>query len=224
MQHIFVDFEMHPIYRKHSKERRICRDEIIEFGAVMLDDHLREISSFKAHVKPEYMERMTAKISNLTGISAADLAIAKKFSEVLESFVSWCASEGDDYRIFAWSDNDLVQVKAEMKLKQIEMTDEIKDMFDKWEDFQKEYCEILSLDRAINLEKALNTAGIAFDGRMHDALWDSRNTAQLYKETRDREAFLKAHEQMQSMIHDESEGVTNWCLGDIFDFTALNIA
>ena len=47
MKHIFVDFEMHPIAKEFQNERKICPCEIIEFGAVMLDDDFIEISSFK---------------------------------------------------------------------------------------------------------------------------------------------------------------------------------
>lgn len=41
-------------------------------------------------------------------------------------------------------------------------------------DFQKKYTEKVGLERSMSLEKALDYAGIAFEGRMHDALCDAR--------------------------------------------------
>ncbi len=224
MQHIFVDLEMHPIDRRYSSERSIIRNEIIEFGAVMLDDDLNEISTFKEFVKPELMFRMKEKIKVLTGITQAQLASADKFSVVLQEFMDWCKSMGEDFRIYAWSENDLEQIQGELKIKQVEITPEIQQLMDNWEDFQKEYCQIVKAESRINLEKALNCVGIIFDGKMHDALWDARNTAQLYKESRDRDAFLKCHEAIRSRIKDEDEGASFYSLGDLFDFSVLNIA
>lgn len=51
MKHIVVDSEMNGI-KKGSEAKRICDREIIEIGAVMLDDSLNEVSYFRTYVKP----------------------------------------------------------------------------------------------------------------------------------------------------------------------------
>ena len=51
----------------------------------------------------------------------------------------------------------------------------------------KEYTEKLGLERIISLEKALDYAGIAFEGHMHDALCDAKNTAELFAIVRNEE-------------------------------------
>lgn len=75
MKHIVVDLEMNNI-RQKSVARRICTNETIEIGAVMLDDGLQEISSFRTYVKPEYNDGIVPKISRLTGITDAMVANA----------------------------------------------------------------------------------------------------------------------------------------------------
>ena len=224
MQHIFLDFEMHPIDRRFREDRVIIRNEIIEFGAVMLEENLSEISAFRKYVKPERMIKMAEYIKDLTGITQAELAGADKFADVLESFITWCKSFGEEYMIYAWSKNDLEQIKGELEIKHIEISPEIEELMNNWEDFQVEFCELVKAEKPMNLEKALNEAGIAFDGRMHDALWDSRNTAQLYRETRDKEKFMKEYEAIWARIADENEGSSFYSLGDLFDFSALNLA
>ena len=51
MKHIVVDLEMN-IIRNNAEARKICTNETIEIGAVMLDDNLQEIASFRTYVKP----------------------------------------------------------------------------------------------------------------------------------------------------------------------------
>ncbi|MGN9136212.1 hypothetical protein ACTNDG_12440 [Clostridium sp. HCP1S3_B4] len=52
MKYIFVDFEMNPIDKKHCNICNKCSREIIEIGAVMLDEDFNKVSSYKSFVKP----------------------------------------------------------------------------------------------------------------------------------------------------------------------------
>ena len=105
MKHIVVDLEMNNI-RQKSEARRICTMETIEIGAVMLDDNLQEISSFRTYVKPEYNDGIVKKISRLTGITDDMVVNAPKFNEALRMFTNWCLGTGDDVTIYAWSESD----------------------------------------------------------------------------------------------------------------------
>ena len=53
MKYVFVDFEMNEIDRKYRKIRRECANEIVQIGAVMLDEELNEIGEFReyAHIE-----------------------------------------------------------------------------------------------------------------------------------------------------------------------------
>lgn len=73
MKHIVIDLEMNKIARS-SEARKICKSEIIEIGAVMLDENLQEIGNFRTYVKPEYNDKIAAEIRNLTGITDAMVA------------------------------------------------------------------------------------------------------------------------------------------------------
>ena len=39
MNYIIVDFEMNPIAKEYIAEKQICRSEIIEIGAVIMDEN-----------------------------------------------------------------------------------------------------------------------------------------------------------------------------------------
>ena len=63
MKHIVIDLEMNKIARS-SEARKICKSEIIEIGAVMLDENLQEIGNFRTYVKPEYNDKIAEEIRN----------------------------------------------------------------------------------------------------------------------------------------------------------------
>lgn len=223
MKHIFVDFEMHPIAKEYKEEKVICQREIIEFGAVMLDESFKEITSFKAFVQPEYVKDMYKKISILTGITPGSLAGAKKFNSVFFDFVTWCSSLDSQYTVYAWSGSVLEQILKEMTLKQTVKTPEVEYMLDNWVDFQRDYCELVKAEKLISLERALNSVGQYFTGNMHDALWDARNTADLFTVTRNQEEFFSLIESVNKIVKKENEECHS-TLGDLIDFSAFCIA
>ena len=111
---------------------------------------------------------------------------APTFVAAYEMFVGWCESYGSDYEVYAWSENDYNQLASEMTLKNYTCEEKMEPL-KRWFDFQKEYVEKLGLERIISLEKALDYAGVSFEGRMHDALCDAKNTAELFAIVRNEE-------------------------------------
>ncbi len=191
MKYIFVDLEMNPVSRKEREARKTCRNEVIEIGAVALDagsEDLQEIDSFKLLVRPQFSQQVYQRYALLTGITTDMLVNAVHFSDALAAFLVWC---GDDYQIFSWSDNDLSQLREEAAFKKVPESAALAYLFSHWQDFQRQFCRLLNLNRQLALEKALDSVGIAFAGQAHDALWDARNTADLYRLTRDEEQFKK---------------------------------
>ncbi len=47
MAWVFMDLEMKPVDRQFRRQWDICRQEVIEFGAVKLGEDLAEIDSFR---------------------------------------------------------------------------------------------------------------------------------------------------------------------------------
>ena len=88
--------------------------EIIEIGAVMLDENKTEISSFSRLIKPrEYlvMHHMNQEISH---IMMEDLVFEDDFQTVCEDFLSWCSI--DDETVFCtWGSMDLTELQKNMR-------------------------------------------------------------------------------------------------------------
>lgn len=217
MNYIVVDFEMNPVDGKYREERKICRCEIIEIGAVIMDESFMVLGEFKTLVKPEYNDCIQKKYETLTGITTQMVYGAPTFAAAYEMFVNWAESYGDDYEVYAWSDTDYHQLTSEMQLKHYE-NDEMMRPLDSWFDFQKEFKEKLGLERIPSLEKALNYAGIDFTGHMHDALCDAKNTAELFAIVRNDERCKVVLGAVMEAF--KSKKITS-SLGDMFDFGAL---
>lgn len=221
MKHIVVDLEMNNI-RQKSEARRICTNETIEIGAVMLDDNLQEISSFRTYVKPEYNDGIVPKISRLTGITDAMVLNAPKFQEALRMFTNWCLGTGDEVTIYAWSDTDFNQIRKEITLKEYEVSEVEKDLLEnEWTDFQQEFDGHLGFERQVSLRMALDMAGIDFSGREHDALDDARNTAELLQIFRDEDLFDRTLRKIEEIMKPSSLGNT---LGNMIDLSMFAIA
>ena len=217
MNYILVDFEMNPIANEHKDLKKICRQEIIEIGAVIMDESFLVLGEFKTLVKPQYNDVISSKYETLTGISTNMVCGAPTFVAAYEMFADWCESYGQDYEVYAWSDNDYKQIVGEMKLKGYTNCYKM-GMLSKWYDFQKEYTSKLGLERIMSLEKALDYAGIDFEGRMHDALCDAKNTARLFAIIRDEERCNEVLKTVMEVLHPKQ---INSTLGELFDFAKL---
>ena len=183
MAWVFMDLEMKPVDKQFRRERDICRQEVIEFGAVKLGEDMTETDSFRALVKPALGE-IPPRYAQLTGITNDMVAEAPNFETVLGQFAAWCE---DAETVYAWSGSDLDQLRGEVKMKGIDFP--LEALAGKWADFQKIFTRAVGLKRELSLEQAVNIANINFEGHQHDALWDARNTAELFRIYRDEGRF-----------------------------------
>ncbi len=173
-RYVIVDLEMCHVPKENRSERYPLSREIIEIGAVLVDENLEITSSFKSYVKPEYGV-LNAYIKSLTGISDADLENAPNLEQALAAFMEWIPEQA----VFvSWSDSDEYQLGEEAYFKYLD-TPELCDFLDTWEDCQAEFGEKMHSPKVYKLSEALIIADLEFDENVHDALVDARNTAML---------------------------------------------
>lgn len=214
MRHIFLDFEMSQIHKDYPEERGFCRSEIVQIGAVMLDDTYREISSFQTYVKPEYNNDIDKSCQKVTGITYDMVADAPLLEPAMQDFARWCNGDWeDDYIIYAWSDSDYIQLKKELNLKDI-TCGEIHRVCHNWVDFQRQFGDILGLEKRISLQHAVGAMQEDFDGDAHDALWDARNTAKIFAISKNAADFKRIFEPLIELFQ-PAEPLTS-SLGDLF--------
>lgn len=208
MSSIFVDFEMSSVSKAHKDVRLSCKREIIEIGAVKLDEKGEEEDSFICYVKPQY-GHISPYYENLTGISDDMVSNAPGFQEAVKRFLDWI---GDDYVIYSWSDSDEDQLRKEAAFKG-NMDPRFEEMFEHWIDYQKEFGKLLGIDKQISLKDAVHAIDREFTGQQHDALWDARNTAYIYKLSLNPKEFNKT---MKSLIDLFKPKNMSTSLGELF--------
>ena len=185
MFHIIVDFEM---ARDEKRGREHQGSEIIQFGAVKLNDAYETVSEFSQYVRPENL-RIDPEIEALTGISNELVADAPTFGAALAAFLDWIGD--DEFCVYSWSQTDYYQLHHESERKEL-LDERVQRLLDHWVDFQEDFGKELGISHSLKLEHALKAANIDFEGKAHDGLTDARNTAHLFVLSKDRKKFEKA--------------------------------
>lgn len=175
-KHVVVDLEMCQVIKGLRCKEYPCTREIIQIGAVLLDEDYNIVEQFSTYVRPEY-GWLTSEIEQLTGIKAENLVGAPHLKEAIDAFASWIPDE--DVSMVEWSNADEVQIKKELTLKGIE-NDKILSIVDSTIDCQQLFSEKMGENKAYNLTNALIAADIKPEGREHDGLADAFNTALLF--------------------------------------------
>lgn len=221
MRSIFVDFEMNPVDMQYEEERSISNYEIIEIGAVMLDENNSRISEYKQYLRPVYNTIVEERITGLTGITTEMLLDKPDFRKGITEFFEWCGDTDDLEAIYAWSDNDYRQIVNEMKLKDMKPDDRVQILLERWNDFQKTFSGLVGLDRPMSLARAIEAVGRDFIGEAHDALTDAINTAELYVASQDDAETKRMIELLEKTRRPNDPLQT--ALGELFDFGNLEL-
>ena len=181
-RHIVLDFEFAPVPK--LRQRRGLRNEIIEVGAVKLDNRGNVMGEFSQFVQTEYAEGVAHPVRELTGISAVDTAMADPLYMVIKRLSDWIGRYSA--QVICWSGTDRRQLMTECAAKRIDLATFPAD----WADLQAFYTSIMDVGShgCVSLSDAATWFGIDFDestGHAHSALADARVTARLLKQVID---------------------------------------
>lgn len=177
MFHLVVDLEMCNVPKIYRRNSYNYSKEIIQIGAVLLDDEFKRVATLTQYVHPEYGV-IDHFIENLTGIKNSQVKNAPLLQDALIAMLNWIGDR--EYQVYAWSETDRNQILHELKAKKID--DERIVAFtecEKWIDYQSVFMERFGIGRQISLEEALNRTEIEPEGRFHDGLVDAINTGYL---------------------------------------------
>ncbi|VDN47164.1 conserved protein of unknown function [Petrocella atlantisensis] len=216
MVKIFMDLEMNPISKNFNIDRNLCRNEVIQIGAVALDDNSSFIGEYEQMVKPQFSIAVASKVFHLTGITSDMVRNGLSFEKAMNDFSNWCdrISGNNPYEIYAWSDNDLIQLQQEMLIKELTYFFDMQFM-NVWTDFQYIFCNLLGINAVLSLDKAVQALDMNFTGSQHSALSDAMNTAKLYLMVQNKEAFDKVMQPIKEMM-EPSEPIGTQ-LGSVFN-------
>ena len=176
LKHIMIDLEMNKIKKQYRDDKKLA-NELIEIGAVKMDDDFNEVDRYQSYVMPDY-GKMDSHIIKLTGITDEKLEGAPRFKDAMQDFEKWIG--GGAVTFYSWSMADIRQFQTESAFKEYQ-SETLRKMEKNWIDFQEEYSRLLGIDKRIKLKQAVSSADYDFKGAQHTALADAVNTAEILK-------------------------------------------
>ncbi len=215
-KYVVIDLEMCNVPGTMRKKYN-RRQEIIQIGAVLLDDDLKVESKFNRYVRPEY-GYLDDFIKGFTGIRWSDLADAPMLAEALMDFNNWLPAE--DVTIVSWSRTDEKQLLNEMEAKGIAFI-RIDELFADWLDCQPMFARKLGNTRQYRLQEALVAADILTEGEPHNGLADAYNTALLFAKMMKNDE-LELNPYYRRFFLGEKDEPLGYSMGDLF--AGLNLS
>ena len=174
MNYVVVDLEWNQaMSSKSSVFNKLpihLRGEIIQIGAVKLNEDMTPGEEFQIDVKPVYFKRMHYKVKKLTGFDKERLSHGVPFREAFRQFREW---SGEDVSFITWGYDDQGIMEQNIIIHDLDW-----DWIAGWINLQLIYNLQTGGDKN---QKSLGTAmehfGIEQTRVAHDALGDAYNTA-----------------------------------------------
>jgi inhibitor of KinA sporulation pathway (predicted exonuclease) len=170
MNYIILDLEA-TCWKDRSLKHQ---NEIIEIGAVKINDQQEILGEFNAFIQPRLHPELSAFCTELTTIEQSDIDSAKDFKTVITNFWDWINLE-EDYLLCSWGFYDRSQFKKDCKLNQIS-TNWLKHHIS----LKHQYATIKNLKRPLGMGGALKKEKIVLEGTHHRGIDDAKNIAKIF--------------------------------------------
>ena len=112
MKYIVFDLEWNQCPTGKEKENKRLPFEIIEIGAVKLNENLEKIDEFTTTIKPKVYKNLHYKIKEINKITQKELSESKGFKQAVTEFLDWCE---DDCTYCTWGSLDLMELQRNMQ-------------------------------------------------------------------------------------------------------------
>lgn len=146
--------------------------EIIEIGACRVNRDYQVTDTFSAVIRPRLYKKLDKHIKSVTGITEAELAEGRDFSDVFGDFIQWC---GEDAMLVTWGRDDFPVLRRNASFFMTPMP------FEPPTDAQLVFAHacLKSAHQQMNLHNALEAMQIEVDVPAHRAVYDAQCTAAL---------------------------------------------
>lgn len=167
MSYIFFDLEWNQGYPRSEADKL---DEIIQLGAVKLEDWQAEGEAFSAYVRPTIHRKLHHRVRKMLPLDQKELFRADRFPEVVAAFFAWC---GEDALFFTWGPSDAKVLDLNLAWYGMEEYLSIEPY-----DLQRAFdLMIMNTDQQTSLKDAVEALGLSATREFHDACNDAYYTA-----------------------------------------------
>lgn len=151
--------------------QQTLRGEIIEIGAVKIDEDANVLDTFSIRLRPRIFRKLQHHIAKVTGLTQADLDKGEPILQGLRRFMKWC---GPDAEFAEWGLDDVPVLKQNLFLCNIDESQPTV-WYDLQQIFLREHPR--KEGEGMTLESVVTRLGIPMERPFHDALSDTLYTA-----------------------------------------------
>ena len=205
MKYIIFDLEFNQSSNKEEKLDELPF-EIIQIGALKLDENLEVISIFNELVKPTVYKNILPYIEDLTNITDEMVSSAKEFTSIYYDFMNFIGNE--DITFVIWGIVDLRELYKNILYFKLPT-----------ENFPKHYIDIQDYaskhfkfpgEKMIGLKSALGFLNIHTSYEFHNAFNDAYYTAEVFKKLYTDSIKIKDYTYTPIRIKSEPKKIVNY--------------
>ncbi len=181
MNYIIFDLEFNQSLNSKKENKNLiaskCPFEIIQIGAVKLDENLQVISTLDKLVKPELYTTMHPFVEEITGITIDVLNTAQSFKKIYKEFTEFM---GDDRSILCvWGIADIKELFRNIEYHGLDISPVPKEYIN----LQLYASKYLNCPKGTNigLQNAVELLNIKLESNFHNAFNDAYYTAEVFK-------------------------------------------
>ena len=150
-------------------------NEIIEIGAVMVNDYGDVESKFTRFVKPTVNPVLSDFCRKLTSITQEDIDHSRTFPHVIEEFMDWVGVDEESYTLISWGKYDREQLRQDCVLHRLDT-----EWLDHHFNLKPAFKTLRNLKEEPGLKKAVKMEGFEFTGVHHRAISDAENLTKIF--------------------------------------------
>ncbi len=170
MNYIILDLEATCWQKRDGR-----KNEIIEIGAVCIDEHKNTLAEFARFVRPQKHPILSDFCKELTTITQAEVDRAATFPNVLKEFQTWIKRFGNDYFLCSWGFYDRNQLMNDCQLHGLPT-----DWLSNHISLKHQYAVIKKPYKLMGMKGALRNENIKLEGTHHRGIDDARNIAKIF--------------------------------------------
>lgn len=181
MNYIIFDLEFNQVYESKKENHIIsnekCPFEIIQIGAIKLNENLEITKTFDKLIKPHIYKKLNPFVENLTGITINELNLSKSFKDIYEEFITFIKE--DKNILCVWGLADIKELFRNIKYHNLD-TSIIPKEYINLQQYASKYLKCPK-GTHIGLSKAVNLLNIPINSNFHNAFADAYYTAEVFK-------------------------------------------
>jgi inhibitor of KinA sporulation pathway (predicted exonuclease) len=173
MNYIVFDLEFNQAYR--CATNKLLKQEIIEIGAVKVDENFNVIDEFRHYINPKLFKQINPFVQAKTNITMSRLREhGLPFPQVMQEFLDWLEK---DYILCSWGIDDIRELKNNCLFYDIDI-----EWIQKFIDIQLLYSVTNpSEKRQVKLKQAIVELDIPHESAFHTAIVDAFYTMEVFR-------------------------------------------